>query len=44
MEGRCGFSEGFPEGKTEGWNGQGPMQKEWGEAPFHPEDFPEGNP
>ena len=21
MEGRCGFSEGFPEGKSEGWNG-----------------------
>ena len=21
MEGRYGFSEGFPEGKSEGWNG-----------------------
>ena len=21
MEGRCGFSKGFPEGKSEGWNG-----------------------
>ena len=22
MEGRYGFSEGFPEGKSEGWNGR----------------------
>ena len=51
MEGRYGFSKGFPEGKSEGWNGRpkacplvgGGGRQAFG-LTFHPDDFPEGNP
>ena len=41
MEGRCGFSEGFPEGKSEGWNGARDPRRRRGAKPHSiPKTFP----
>ena len=43
--GKVWVFRGISRGKVRGMEwGQGPMPKAWGETPFHPEDFPKGNP